>query len=117
MRMYIRTSPRMQALTIGCALFVTLLSIPLFGQNARIHSSGAQANLRIEANVVPAIGPHHHDKDKDRDRGRDENTVAYELLPSDEQLSISHEVRPILIEVQGSGLQNQPVQVTTVVMK
>lgn len=115
MRMYIRTFPRMQALRIGCVLFIALLSVPLFGQNARIHSSGAQANLRIEANVVPAIGPHRHDKD--RDRGRDENTVAYELMPSDEQLSISHEVRPILIEVQGSGLQNQPVQVTTVVMK
>ena len=58
------TIPRMQALRIGFVLFAASLSLPLSAQTARIHSNGAQANLRIDVKVVPAVAVHHRDKDE-----------------------------------------------------
>ena len=68
MRM-ICTFPRMQALRIASALFAASLCVPISAQTARIHSSGAQANLRIDVNVVSAV--HHRDHDKDEDKDKD----------------------------------------------
>ena len=66
MRMYICAFPRMQALCSPPCYW----ACPYPRQTARIYSSGAQANLRIDAKVVPAIAVHHRDKD-DRDNGKD----------------------------------------------
>jgi hypothetical protein len=116
MRIFIWLFPRMQPLKIWYALFAAfLLSVPLTAQNTRTRNTGAQANLHINVNVVRAVGAHRHDKDKGRDR--DENTVAYDLMPRNEELSITREVRPMLVDVQGIGAQKQPVNLTTVVAR
>jgi hypothetical protein len=115
--MYIYASPRTQSLGAGawCALAASvLLSLPLAAQNARPHDPGAQANLRINVNVVPAIDPDRHHKDKDKDR--DHEAVSYNLMRRDEEVSISREIRSMLVEAQG-GAQEQPVEMTTVVSK
>jgi len=121
MRMFIGTFPRMQPLRILCALVAAfLLSSPLAAQNTRTHNPGAQSNLHINVNVVRAVGVHRHDKDKDRDkkdRDRDDGTVSYDLMPRDEELSVTREVRPMLVEVQEIGAQKQPVNLTTVVAR
>jgi hypothetical protein len=117
--MYTYTFPRTQSFSIRLALFSTfllaaLLSLPLNAQDARTNRSGAQASLRIKVNVVPAIAPDRHHKDKDKDR--DHDAVFYDLTRRDEEVSISREVRSMLVEVQG-GAQEQPVEMTTVVSK
>jgi hypothetical protein len=78
-----------------------------------MNSSTAQAQLHINVIVVPVvIPPRHH-----RDRGRDEEAVSYNLATREERLSVTEEVRPMLVDVQGKGVQQQPVQLTTVVAK
>jgi hypothetical protein len=119
--MYTYTFPRTQPFSIRLALFSTfllaaLLSLPLTAQDARTNRNGAQANLRISVNVVPAITPERHHKDNDRDKDRDHDAVSYDLTRRDEEVSISREVRSMLVEVQG-GAQEQPVEMTTVVSK
>ena len=126
MRM-ICTFPRMQALRIAGALFAAFLSVPLSAQTARIHSSGAQTNLRIEVNVVPAV--HHrdhdkdHDKDKDKDkdknkdRGRENDAVSYNLNPRHEELSLKEEIRPMLVDSGNRTVQQEQVRTITVVPK
>jgi hypothetical protein len=112
--------PRMQALRIGCALFAALLSLPLSAQSARIHSSGPQANLRIEVKVVPAVAVHHRDKDdgedkdRDKDRGRKDAVVSYNLNPRHEEFSVTEELRPMLVE-SGSTVRQQQVRAITIV--
>jgi hypothetical protein len=116
MRMFICTFPRMQPLRILCALVAAfLLSSPLAAQSTPTRNTGPQANLHINVNVVRAVGVHRHDKDKDRDK--DDGTVSYNLMPRDEELSVTREVRPMLVEVQGIGAQKQPVNLTTVVAR
>jgi hypothetical protein len=90
-----------------------LVSLPLFAQDARTHASGPQASLRISVNVVSAVTPQRHHKDKDRG----DDIVSYDLMAQDQELSISREVRPMLVEVQENGAQTQPVESTTVVAK
>ena len=120
MRM-ICTFPRMQALTIGCALFAPFLSLPLSAQTARIHQSGAQANLRIEVKVVSTIAVHHrdkdNDKDKDKDRDRKEDAVSYNLNPQHEEFSMTEETRPMLVDPGNNTVQQEQVRATTVVPK
>jgi hypothetical protein len=114
--------PRMQALRIGFALLAASLSLPISAQTARIHSSGAQANLRIEVNVVPAVAVHHHDhdkdkdKDKDKDRGREDDAVSYSLNPRHEELSVMQEVHPMLVD-SGSTVRQEQVRAITIVPK
>jgi len=116
MRMFIGTFPRMQPLRILCALVAAfLLSSPLAAQSTLTCNTGPQANLHINVNVVRTVGIHRHDKDKDRDK--DDGTVSYDLMPRDEELSVTREVRPMLVEVQGVGAQKQPVNLTTVVAR
>lgn len=115
------TFPRMQALSIGLALLAASLSLPLSAQTARIHSNGAQANLRIEVKVVPAVRVHHGDKDdedKDKDKdGRGANdAVTYNLNPQQEELSVIEETRPMLVDPGNNAAQEQ-VRTITVVPK
>jgi hypothetical protein len=117
-RMYICTFPRMQALRIGCAFFVALLSVPLSAQTARTHGKGAQANLRIDVKVVPAIAVHHRDKDddkdKDKDRGRKADAVSYNLNPRHEEFSVTEETRPMLVD-SGNTVRQEQVRSITIV--
>ncbi len=123
MRMYIGTFPRMQALRIGCALLAAFLSVPSSAQNARIHSSGAQANLRIDVNVVPAVGVHHRDRDDDKDKDKDRNkdwkddAVSYSLNPRHEEFSVTEEMRPMLVDSGNRTVQQEQVLTLTVVPK
>ena len=111
--------PRMQALRIGCVFLASLLSVPLSAQTARIHSSGAQANLRIEAKVVPAV--HHRDKDDDEDKDRDKDrgrndAVFYNLNPRHEEFSVSEEQRSMLVD-SGNAVRQEQVRAITIVPK
>jgi hypothetical protein len=117
-RMYIL--PRVQALKIGCVLFVASLSIPLSAQTARIHSNGQQANLRIEVKVVRAVAVHHPDKDKDedkdKDRGGKDTAVSYNLNPRHEEFSVSEEQRSMLVG-SGKTFRQEQVRAITIVPK
>jgi hypothetical protein len=113
--------PRMQALRIGLVLLAASLSVPLSAQTARIHSNGAQANLRIEVKVVPAVGVHHRDKDdkdkgKDKDGRREEDAVSYHLNPPHEEFLVSEEMRPMLVDF-GNTVQQEQVRAITIVPK
>ncbi|MBZ5493495.1 MAG: hypothetical protein LAO76_21465 [Acidobacteriia bacterium] len=118
--MFICTFPRMQALRIGCAILAASLSIPLSSQTARIHSNGAQSNLRIDVKVVPAVRVHHRDrdddKDKDKDGRQDGDAVSYNLNPRHEEFSVTEEIRPMLVD-SGNSLRQEPVWAITVVPK
>jgi hypothetical protein len=121
MRMYICTLPRVQFRRTLSAAFGTFLGAtfflnpPLIAQSAGTQGSPAQANLHITVNVVPAVAPHHRHRDRDKDR--DGDAIAYDLMPRDEQLSITRETRLMSIEGQDNGARKQPVQLTTVVAK
>jgi hypothetical protein len=114
--------PRMQALRLACPLLAALLSVPLTAQNAHIHNTGPQANLRIEVRVVPAVGIHH--PDKDRDKGQDKNetkdrkaeAVSYNLNPRHGEFSITEELRPMLVD-SGNMVRQEQVRAITVVPK
>jgi hypothetical protein len=113
--------PRMQALKIGCVLFAALFCVPLSAQSARIHSSGAQANLRIEARVVPAVAVHHRDKDdedkaKGKNRGRNDDAVFYNLNPGHEEFSVTEELRSMLVDF-GHTIRQEQVRAITIVPK
>jgi len=117
MRMFICIFPRMQALKIGCALLAASLSVPLSAQTARIHSNGAQANLRIDVKVVPAVRVHHRDRDDDKDKNRDrDDAVSFNLNPSHEEFSVTEEVRPMLVD-SGNSLRQEQVRSITIVPK
>lgn len=121
MRMFICTFPRMQALRIAGALLAASLSVPLFAQTARIHSNGAQANLRIDVKVVPAVRVHHRDrdddKDKDKDGRRDGDAVSYSLNPSHEEFSVTEEMRSMLVGSSDHIVGQEQVRTITVVPK
>ena len=119
--MYTATFPRMQALKIGCALLAAAsLSIPLSAQTARIHNNGAQANLRIDVRVVPAVNIHHRDRDDDKDKDKDKNkdrkddTISYNLNPRHEEFSVTEEMRPMLVDSDNTFRQEQVRSITIV---
>lgn len=118
--MYTATFPRMQALRIGCALLAASVSIPSSAQTARIHSNGAQANLRIEIHVVPAVAVHHHDKDGDKDKDSDDrrkdDAISYNLNPRHEEFSVTEEMRPMLVD-SGNAVRQEQVRAITIVPK
>ena len=118
MRMFICIFPRMQALKIGCALLAASLSVPLSAQTARIHSNGAQANLRIDVKVVPAVHVHHRDRDddKDKDKDRDDTAVSFNLNPRHEEFSVTEQMRPMLVD-SGNSLRQEQVRSITIVPK
>lgn len=116
--------PRMQALRTGFVVLAASLSLPLSAQNAqnaRIHSSGAQANLRIDVKVVPAVAVHHRNKDNDqdkddKDKNREGDAVSYNLNPHHEEFSVTEEMRPMMVD-SGSTLRQEQVRAITVVPK
>jgi hypothetical protein len=113
--------PRMQALRIGSVLLAASLSLPLSAQTARIHSNGAQANLRIEIKVVPAVAVHHRDKDDDKDKGKDrdrkDDPVSYNLNPRHEKFSVTEETRSMLVDSSDHIAGQEQVTTITVVPK
>lgn len=124
MRMFICIFPRMQALRIGCALLAASLSVPLSAQTARIHSSGAQANIRFEVKVVPAVAVHRRDKDdgedqdrgRNKERGRKDAVVSYNLNPRHEEFSVTEELRSMVVE-SGNTVRQEQVRAITIVPK
>lgn len=112
------TFPRMQALRMGFILLAASLS--LSAQTARIHESGAQANLRIDVKVVPAVAVRHRDKDDDNDSGqnrdRKDDAVFYNLNPQHEELSVIEETRLMMVDT-GSEVRQEQVRAITIVPK
>lgn len=116
--MYICTFPRMRTLaTLFAAFAAVLLSVPSSAQNNRSNGSSAQTELHINVIVVPVILPPRDHRHRDRDRDRDEDLVTYDLVPQRESLSITKEVRPMLIQADGKSAERQLVQLTTVVAR
>ena len=116
MRMYLCTFPRMRTLAFCCAAFILITSLPSFAQNGPSHGSSSQAELHISVIVAPVILPPRRDRHDD-DRRENENSVSYKLGAQESTLSITEEVRPMLVNVNGSPVQQQPVQLTTVVVR
>ena len=113
MRMYICTFPRMRTLMLFCAASViSLASLPSSAQSGRTNNSSAQAELHITAIVAPVIIPPR----RDRHRDRDHDAVSYNLGPQEQKLSVTEEVRPMLVTVDGKAAERQPVRLTTVVV-
>jgi hypothetical protein len=113
MRMYICTFPGMRTLKLFCAASVLLIAgLPSSAQSARTNSSSAQAELHITAIVAPVIIPPH----RDRHRERDHESVSYNLGPQEQKLSVTEEVRPMLVMVEGKAAERQPVRLTTIVV-
>ncbi|MFL6388513.1 MAG: hypothetical protein ACJ71U_13610 [Terriglobales bacterium] len=113
--------PRMQALRFACPLLAVLLSLPLTAQNAHIHNTGPQVNLRIKVKVVPAVGIHPRNKDdrddkNDKDKDGKDHTVSYSLNPLNQEFSVTEEMRPMLVE-SGSTIREEQVRAITVVPK
>ena len=113
--------PRMQALSFGCALLAAFFSVSLPAQNAHIHNTGPQVNLRIKVKVVPAVGIHPRNKDdrddkNDKDKDGKDHTVSYSLNPLNQEFSVTEEMRPMLVE-SGSTIREEQVRAITVVPK
>lgn len=117
MRMYVCTFPRMRTLRILCTAFVAVtLGLASPAQNARSNTSAAQAELHINVIVVPVVAPPHH-KQRDRDGGRDDEAVTYNLNSPQEKLSVTEEVRPMLVHEGSSVARQEQVRIITVVAK
>jgi hypothetical protein len=110
----------MQALRIGFVLLAAFLSVSLSAQTARIHSTGAQANLRIQVKVVPAVAVHHHDRDRDEDKDKDgdrkDNEVSYNLNPPHQEFSVIEETRLMMVD-SGNTIRQEQVRALTLVPK
>lgn len=119
MRMYICTFPRMRTLRIVFAAFavVTLgmasLAQASSAQNERPKRGAAQAELQINVIVVPVVIPPRHHRHRDRDEG----SVSYNLTPLEEKLSITEELRTMLVNTGDNAARQEQVRITTVVMK
>lgn len=118
MRMYVCTFPRMRTLRIFCAAFalVTLCSGSP-AQDGRTNTTTAQAGLQINAIVVPVVASPRHHRHRDRDRDRDDEAVIYILDPQPERLSVTEEVRPMLVQEGSSVARQEQVRMITVVAR
>lgn len=97
---------------LWAAFTLAALCTPAAAEDGRRAGKTAQAELHIQVIVAPVVFPPR--KDHDRGHDADDAAVIYNLSSSiTEKLSISHELRTMLMD---SGRQEQ-VQVTTVVMK
>lgn len=116
--MYIFTFPRMRTLaTLFAAFAAVLLSLPSFAQNSQSNGSSAQAELHINVIVMPVVLPPRDHRHRDRDRDRDEDLVTYNLSPQEDRLSVTEEVRPMLVNSAGSFAKEEQVRVVTVIIK
>jgi len=107
------TFPRMRTLKILCAAFAaTMPALPSSAQSAPAKSNPAQSEMHIRVKVVPVVAPPRHHKHKDRD----EDAVIYDLNTQPETMSVTEEVRPMLVQKDGGARQEQ-VRITTVVAK
>jgi hypothetical protein len=112
MRTYICTLLRMRTLaTLFAAFAALMMAPPSFAQNG----SSAQAELHINVIVMPVVLPPRDHRHRDRDRDRGEDLVTYDLAPQRESLSVTKEVRPMLIQTNGKSAERQLVQLTTIV--
>lgn len=112
--MFICTFPHMRTLKFFCAAFAIITAgLPASAQNVRTNNNGAQAELHIRVIVAPVIFPPRHDRNKDHDDG----IVSYNLTSQEQQLSITEDVRRMLVSVDGKAAELQPVQLTTIVAK
>lgn len=114
MRMFTCSFPRMQPLTILCVAIALVTGLPSSAQNGQQHRNTPQANLRVTAKMVPALGFHHR---KPQDRDRDEDAVSYDLNPQHEELSVTEEVRSMLADSGNNAARQQQVRIITVVAK
>ncbi|HEX4604935.1 MAG TPA: hypothetical protein VH724_13130 [Candidatus Angelobacter sp.] len=103
--------------TFATLFAATVLTLSSYGQDGRSKGSSAQAELHISVIVAPVVFPprDHRHGDRDRDRGKD--SVTYNLPSEEDRLSITQEVKPMLVDVNGKGAERQPVQLTTVVAR
>ena len=112
------TFPRMRTLKFCCAAFaliVIVAGLPSSAQNGRGSGTSTQAELHISVTVAPVILPPRRDRHEDRDE-KSEGMVSYHLGAQGTQLSITKEVRPMLVSANGNAEQ-QPVHLTTVVVQ
>ncbi len=115
MRMFVCTFPRMRTLRILCAAFALVtLGLASPAQDGWINASTAKSGLQINAIVVPAI---HHHRHRDRDRDRDDDAVTYNMDPQRERLSVTEEVRPMLVQEGSSVPKQEQVRIITVVAR
>ena len=107
------TFPRMRTLTILCGAFAAAMpAVPTSAQSAPPANSPAQSVIHIQVVVVPVLMPPHHRKHKDRD----DDAVIYSLDTQRETMSVTEQIRPMLVEAGGSVRQEQ-VLITTVVAR
>jgi hypothetical protein len=108
MRMFC-TFPRMRTLKILCAVLAAVMpGLPSSAQNARPNSRPAQSEMHIRVRVVPVVTPPRHHRHKDRD----EEAVVYNLETHPETMSVTEEVRPMLVQSR-----QEQVRIITVVAK
>jgi hypothetical protein len=117
MRMYSSRFPGMRTFGISCAAIAAIvLGLRASAQDQRpqlerARRAAGHVELQIKVVVVPAIPPHHH-----RQRDRDDASISYNLSSYEENLSITEEVRSMLID-DGVASRPEKVRITTVVVK
>jgi hypothetical protein len=102
--------------TLFAAFIAGALSLASPAQNAPTGNSTAQAGLQINVIVVPAVAP-PHDRHRDHDKGRDDVAVSYNLGSQRDTLSVTEEVRPMLVNDGNSVARQEQVRITTVVAR
>jgi len=108
------TFPRMRTLKILCAALPIAMTAPLSSaQNTERKANPAQLEMHIRVKVVPVAMPPRHDKHKDQD----EESIIYNLSTHRETMSVTEEVRPMLVQEGGSIGRLEQVRITTVVAK
>jgi hypothetical protein len=118
MRMYVCTFPRMRTLRILCAAFsLVTLGLVSPAQDGQTNTGTAKSGLQINAIVVPAVAPPRHHRHRDRDRDRDDEAVTYNLDPQRERVSVTEEVRPMLVQEGSSVPRQEQVRIVTVVAR
>ena len=106
--------PRMRTLKILCAaLAIARPAPPSSAQNAERKNNPTQSEMHIRVRVVPVAMPPRHHKHKDHE----EEGIVYNLSTHQETMSVTEEVRPMLLQEDGSVARLEQVQITTVVAK
>jgi hypothetical protein len=108
----------MRTLRILCAAFsLVTLGLVSPAQDGQTNTSTAKSGLQINAIVVPAVAPPRHHRHRDRDRDRDDEAVTYNLDPQRERVSVTEEVRPMLVQEGSSVPRQEQVRIVTVVAR
>jgi hypothetical protein len=108
------TFPRMRTLKILCAaLAIAIPAQPSSAQNSERKEKPAQSEMHIRVMVVPVAMPPRRHKHKDHD----EEDIVYNLSTHRETMSVTEEVRPMLVQQDSSAARLEQVRITTVVAK